>query len=113
MGIRRKHPLRRNIMEDTDFRHKYHSQLIQCLERAGMVGCSDSEDEDSDLANHDGTENTVGNEKNVDYSYDEIAEFLSNLSTPLNIGSDDEWDEIPLITQLRPATIKLVPSSSF
>ena len=94
MGIRRKHPLRRNIMEDTDFRHKYHSQLIQCLERAGMVGCSDSEDEDSDLANHDGTENTVGNEKNVDYSYDEIAEFLSNLSTPLNIGSDDEWDEI-------------------
>lgn len=29
-----------------------------------------------------------------DYSYDEIAEFLANLSSPLNIGVDDEWDQI-------------------
>ena len=29
-----------------------------------------------------------------DYSCDEIAEFLANLSSPLNIGVDDEWDEI-------------------
>ena len=31
MAIRRKHAIRRNLMEDTDLRHAHHAKLIQCL----------------------------------------------------------------------------------
>jgi hypothetical protein len=117
MLVRRKHALRLCILEDTDLRHSYHAHLLKCLERAGMIGDGDEDDdeemeqgdvengEDEEVeealdpatttttATSDGLDNDV-KEEEWDYSYDEIAEFLSNLSSPLNIGSDDEWDEI-------------------
>lgn len=52
------------------------------------------EDQTSKEGALDENDKTTENEEQFDYSFDEIAEFLSNLSSPLNIGSDDEWDEI-------------------
>lgn len=117
VGIRQKHPLRYNIMEDSELRHTYHNHLIKCLENAGLIGNGDDGDdccEPSDKENQgmqdDATSptldtdlNEVNGESDVaslnskeewDYSPDEIAEFLSNLANPMNIGSDDEWDSI-------------------
>lgn len=50
--------------------------------------------EKEDTENESDGEKGDDNDDEWDYSYDEIATFLSNLPSPLNIGSDDEWDEI-------------------
>jgi lysine-specific demethylase 8 len=125
MGIRRKHALRQNIMEDVELRHSQHSQLIKCLERAGMIGdcCDDDDEEGEGDENEDtGEDQEAENDKDEenqeeskdsdktdagaditgllepeeewDYSYEDIAEFLSNLPSPLTIGRDDGWDGI-------------------
>jgi lysine-specific demethylase 8 len=131
LGIRRKHGAHRNIMEDTELRHEMHQQLIQCLERSGMVGGDDCEEEEDDDDNDDNDNSGIGADGNdglpndngfdtksqeeendhsrseekdgpgeeekedeLDYSYDDIAEFLANLSDPLKADMDDEWDEI-------------------
>ena len=113
IGVRRKHALRQNIMEDKELRHEYHLQIVKCLDKSGMIGedestCHDEgceEDakseasEPSEMENMDlqGPLESESEEKQIDdlmYSPDEIAEFLSNLSHPLNVGSDDDWDEI-------------------
>ena len=110
VGVRRKHPLRINVLEDTELRHSHHTEVIKCLEKAGMIGPgAEEEDEEEDNQEEedgaskdqpnkvdalDGNDKSVESEEKFDYSFDEIAEFLSNLSSPLNIGSDDEWDEI-------------------
>ena len=44
LGIRRKHALQRDIMEDSELRQEFHAELIQCLEGAGMIGNDDSDD---------------------------------------------------------------------
>jgi hypothetical protein len=46
MGIRRKHAIRKDIMENVELRHDYHGQLIGCLEQAGFIGEEDDEDND-------------------------------------------------------------------
>lgn len=122
MGVRRKHPLRYNIMEDTELRNSYHNQLIKCLEKAGMIGdddgddacCADDDDEEGDEgkpevleANLTPDEDVVTNEatdvvepvgeegdEEWDYTPDDIAQFLAGLESPMNIGSDDDWDAI-------------------
>lgn len=108
IGVRRKHAIRRNIMEDKELREKYHSQIIKCLGKAGMIGGEEEEcsvGDQSGEAKEDVSEDerdqeeyevfqTAAEPTEWDYSPDEIADFLSNLSFPLNIGSDDEWDEI-------------------
>ncbi len=119
IGVRRKHPLRQNIMDDTDLRHAHHKELIKCLEKAGMIGDGDEEEDEGcealdgdggDLDDYETSKIQVQDnvdreeeeeayppsksEDDWDYSPDEIAEFLSNLSHPMNIGSDDEWDAI-------------------
>jgi lysine-specific demethylase 8 len=53
MAIKRKHAIRRNLMEDTDLRHVHHAKLIQCLEQAGMIGDGDDEDDEGDCREGD------------------------------------------------------------
>eukprot|EP00980_Cylindrotheca_fusiformis_P019946 scaffold7025_cov123-Cylindrotheca_fusiformis.AAC.5 len=96
-----------NVLFDADLRHSHHTQLLKCLERAGMIGeeeeidqevesgaGEDSEKEAPVVPTSDNDAESDNEEEDGGYSYDEIAQFLSNLASPLNIGSDDEWDEI-------------------
>jgi len=129
IGVRRKHPLRQNIMEDKALRQDYHRQIVTCLKKSGMIGDSDDEEEEEEEKEGDdddsqcSTCNEEGSQRNEDvslegsesaesetmdiypasaiddvdesdYAPDEVAAFLSDLSHPLNIGSDDDWDEI-------------------
>jgi hypothetical protein len=106
VGVRRKHALRQNIMEDVELRLSCHPQLIKCLEHAEMIGDGDAADDNSDVCctdeeaiNEDASEASESNkvtneEKNQesmltpeeqwDNSYEEIASFLSGLeATPV------------------------------
>ena len=114
IGVRRKHALRQNIMEDKELRLEYHHQIVKCLDKSGMIGedhsmCHDEScetDAKSEVSESTGSENmdlegplesdpdAKLDDDERSYSPDDIAEFLSNLSHPLNIGSDDDWDEI-------------------
>jgi lysine-specific demethylase 8 len=102
-------------MEDKELRQEYHHQIVKCVDKAGMIGeggdmCCDEgcdegcEEEPDDLESTAsnpmdqqsprGMEPKLNENDEWDYSPDEIADFLSNLSFPLNVGSDDDWDEI-------------------
>lgn len=115
IGVRRKHAIRQNIMEDTELRHTYHNQLVKCLEKAEMIGdgdddcCADDggdeeEEENSELSETNDTPaeevavdeptGIIEADEEWDYTPDEVAEFLANLENPMNIGSDDDWDAI-------------------
>jgi hypothetical protein len=110
MGIRRKHAIRRNLMEDTDLRHAHHAELIQCLERAGMIGddddCCGDDEEDEPTSQIDDSKDEpkaateeqkeelssiLSLEEEWDYTFDDIADFLAGLPPP-TVGADDEWD---------------------
>jgi hypothetical protein len=73
LGIRRKHALQRNIMEDSELRHEFHAELIQCLEAAGMIGNDDSNcnGDDSSCGCDDdeiiGTDTNGANDTNDDH----------------------------------------------
>jgi hypothetical protein len=122
MSIRRKHAIRRNLMEDTDLRHTHHAKLIQCLERAGMIGDGDDEgdDDEGDRCGDDDDDKEdeptsqiddptdepkaateeqkvepspfLGAEEEWDYTFDDIANFLAGLPSATKVGADDEWD---------------------
>lgn len=115
MGIRRKHPIRRAVMEDQELRENFNNEIIACLEGAGMLGDAQEEEEEGIS---DGSEEGVAKGSQVDveqpklegdeegpvdlatiseqysYSSDEIADFLANMDLQLSIGSDDDWDSI-------------------
>ena len=45
VGVRRKHAIRQNIMEDQQLRNSCHAQIIRCLENAGMIGDANDGDD--------------------------------------------------------------------
>ncbi len=68
LGVRRKHALQRDLMEDTELRNEFHEELVQCLEGARVIGNLDnddsscgcgSDDDDNDNDNNDDDENTT------------------------------------------------------
>jgi len=100
IGIRARHPLCRDIIENDSFRKRGHLDLIKCLEQTGMIGdaesdCDDLDDASSSQENiqektHENDKDCIGNDTNTkeqvfinhhvaedDYTYDEIAEFIA------------------------------------
>ena len=48
LGVRRKHPIQYNILHNDDnIRQRFHTEIIQCLENAGMIGYDDDEQDSS------------------------------------------------------------------
>ncbi|VEU42810.1 unnamed protein product [Pseudo-nitzschia multistriata] len=102
LGIRRKHALQRNLMQDTNLRQEFHTELIQCLEGAGMIeDNNDKCDDNTCPCDVDG----CGNDRELEkgpreglgskYSPDDIATFLASLTQDFTNGCVfDEWDEI-------------------
>jgi lysine-specific demethylase 8 len=43
LGIRRKHALQLDIMQNKELRHEFNAELIQCLEGAGVIGNDDDD----------------------------------------------------------------------
>ena len=53
MGLRARHPLCRDILEDSELRGRRHEELVKCIELAGMIGdgedgCEDEQELDED-----------------------------------------------------------------
>ncbi|KAG7365540.1 cupin-like domain containing protein [Nitzschia inconspicua] len=103
LGIRRKHAVHRNIMEDAELRQEMHSEIIRCLERAGMIGTGDGEECSSDCSDdhdQDETKDTItdgvsdGEDEQREYSFDDIAHFLANFPAHTNVDMEDDWDEV-------------------
>ena len=74
LGVRGKHPLVREIMENTELRCEFHEELIQCLEGARVIGndegdddssCGCGSDEDDDNNNDDGNEDDENDEDEI------------------------------------------------
>ena len=107
LGIRRKHALRRNIMQDTKLRQDFHAELIQCLEGAGMIGDSDaSDDADHDTdhhtfddadADHDAIVSSTNDADDIDEveSRSSLAEStdINNFDTAAGVDVDEETNE--------------------
>lgn len=77
MGIRARHPLCRDILEDRELRSRRHKEIVKCIEIAGMMGgdcCDEDEDIESDTNNFPGEE-----EIENDYSPDEIDAYIATL----------------------------------
>eukprot|EP00957_Ditylum_brightwellii_P156449 11906614-Ditylum_brightwellii.AAC.1 len=109
MGIRFKHPLCRNVLEDVKLRERRHEELVCCIEGlANMDDCCDSEDDDDDKSNsgdenemevkeksfqdenndHDDAQDEEDKERDdsdededeeVEYTVDEITRYLAGL----------------------------------
>lgn len=71
MGIRARHPLCRDILEDRELRIRRHEEIVKCIELAGMIGDCCDEDGDED----DETDSLIDN----DYSPDEIDAYIASL----------------------------------
>ena len=80
MGIRRKHAIRQNIMEDSELRLKHHQRLIACLEHAGMIGDDDDDDDD---------QNTNVEEDDVAANEDELVQLDGNHMVPSDTSRHD------------------------
>lgn len=81
MGIRARHPLCRDILEDRELRRRRHEQLVKCIEIAGMIGgnCCDDEGEDHNDIDTDTKSLTEEEEIENDYSPDEIDAYIATL----------------------------------
>ena len=85
LGIRARHPLCREIIENHSFRKRGHTDILRCLESAGMI--EQPEEEDHDVGNERNImldeENNVKEAENEggweDYDCDEIAGFIAGL----------------------------------
>ena len=91
MGLRARHPLCRDILEDSELRRRRHNELVKCIELAGMIGdgedgCEDGCEDEHEL---DEDEKEDEDEKQMDliiedsdymYSVEDIAEFMSGLN---------------------------------
>ena len=91
MGLRARHPLCRDILEDSELRRRRHNELVKCIELAGMIGdgedgCEDGCENEPEL---DEDEKEGEDEKQMDgtieesdymYSVEDIAEFMSGLN---------------------------------
>lgn len=101
MGIRRKHPLRYNIMQDVELRHSYHAQLIKCLEMAGMIGsCDDPDCGDEEEADNEGEARKVLNDEKEEQTEEKEANDEPNNIKDTDdgagtLGQGEEWDYSP------------------
>ena len=78
MGIRQRSPLcAPSLLTDTQFRHKYHEELVQCLQETGLIGNNNDNGCNDDDNNDDNNKAMDSDPKN--YSYDDVALRLSKL----------------------------------
>jgi hypothetical protein len=113
IGIRARHPLCRDILENPRLRLEQHQNVIRCLEKAGFVGgegcvdddCDDdcatdfTEDVDLDVGGDqevmsevyesESKEEVTDEEEQGLYSVDEIAEYLAGLDIDERETEDD------------------------
>lgn len=82
MGVRARHPLCRDILEDEEFRVRMHMNILSCLELAGMI----SDDDEAEGGRVDTSEIQTEQDSRDDfkseaqeYSPDDIAEFIARL----------------------------------
>ena len=98
IGIRARHPLCRDILEDNELRVRRHIELVCCIERAGMIG--DDEEEDGEVGESEGEDEDKKEveEKDIitddntrimeEYSVDDITEFVASL--PIDEGETNK-----------------------
>lgn len=110
IGIRARHPLCRDILEDIELRSHQLQEVVRCLEKAGFIGeggCEDDACEDeacdntsdgkgdngSEMMTEDNNDDVDGGEQNKEsqwnYTSDEIAGFLASLNIDEREGEDD------------------------
>ena len=113
MGIRRKHAIRKNVMEDINLRHSHHLQLVACLERAGMIGdgedcCEEDEGEVDDDNGEEEGEKEEGEKEEEENGASDIAKAKAGVqlnkgkqeiqnqndrpSYSSLLGPEEEWD---------------------
>lgn len=83
MGLRARHPLCRDILEDSELRRRRHDELVKCIELAGMIGDDEDECEDEQELDEEEDEKQMdGTIEDPDYMYsvEDIAEFISGLN---------------------------------
>jgi hypothetical protein len=87
MGIRARHPLCRDVLEDHNFRVRRHHNILSCFELAGMIGDYEEGGNGKELQRVEDTtgleaENGIRKKDELrghEYSADEITEFLAGL----------------------------------
>jgi hypothetical protein len=85
IGIRARHPLCRDILENPELRIRRHREIVKCIELAEMIGDDLDEQNEDDEESANGSENDEASNENVhdndenDYSVDDIACFLAGL----------------------------------
>jgi hypothetical protein len=111
IGIRARHPLCRDILEDGELRSHQLQDVVRCLEKAGFIGqgrCNDDacddeacdytsqgedDDDGSEMMSEGSNDDVDGGEQNVEsqwnYTSDEIAGFLAGLNIDEREGEDD------------------------
>ena len=106
LGIRRKHALQREIMQDTKLRHNFNAELIQFLEGSGLIGTNNgaSDDESScgcgndDNDDNDDSDSTDFVESHVDDSevpQTEIVDASNIVHLNESSNDDEETDYLP------------------
>jgi hypothetical protein len=81
LGIRARHPLCRELIENNVFRTSRHSDILRCFQAAGMIEETNI-DEKTNEDNAEGENTQDVNEEEDgwdDYTCDEIAEFIAGL----------------------------------
>ena len=95
MGIRARHPLCRDVLEDYDLRVRRHDALVKCIEIAGMIGAGEEEE----MEEGDGEDAINVEDKGNEYSVDDISAFIAGLhideeglttTTKPNGGADED-----------------------
>ena len=94
LGIRRKHALQHDIVQDTELRHELHTELIQCLEQMRDENDSDCgcDDDDDDQVDDNGTSTTNDDIVESEYSYNDVANILASMAT--DVASECNYNEL-------------------
>jgi len=108
LGIRRKHALQRDIMQNTELRHEFNTELIQCLEGAGVIGNDGSKCDDDSSCGCDDDE-IVATDTNDDNSTDIVESYVGTaevtradtvdtviaVDADENVNKDEQSDYLP------------------
>ena len=119
LGIRVKHPLCRDIIQDDDLRQRCHDDIVLCIHKAGMIGDGDCDDdceiddaqsdENLEMDSNDNDNNSQGDEnileenndeqnemkEHLNYTVDEISDFFKGIEESNQMNDDEAgvWDE--------------------
>ena len=97
LGIRRKHALQHDIMNDTDLRHGLHTELIQCLEEAGLIGDEEDEseaDDDDKCGDDECHDDECNDTKCDDAKYDDNNDVHTDNRNHNRNNKDDVDDDV-------------------